>query len=52
MYDQSLTTGYSPLIDIVAADGMDIANGVIGYITIGVNTTDIETGSISIAPAP
>lgn len=32
---QSRDGGYSPIVDIVAADGVDIANGVIGYITIG-----------------
>ncbi|QDS77874.1 hypothetical protein FKW77_000318 [Venturia effusa] len=47
-YAQSANgTGYNPVIDIVAADGVDIANGVIGYITIGVDTNDIQTGSIS-----
>lgn len=50
-YAQSANgTGYNPVIDIVAADGVDIANGVIGYITIGVDTTDIQTGSISGGP--
>lgn len=47
-YAQSLVTGYYPVIDLVAADGVDIANGVIGYITIGVDPTDIQTGSISV----
>lgn len=47
-YAQSANgTGYSPVIDIVATDGVDVANGVIGYITIGVVTTDIQTRSIS-----
>lgn len=27
------------MIDVVAADGVDPANGMIGYITIGVDTT-------------
>jgi protocatechuate 3,4-dioxygenase beta subunit len=32
---QSEDGGYSPIISVVAADGIDYANGVIGYITIG-----------------
>jgi hypothetical protein len=43
VYSQDTVGGYNPLIDLVAADGVDIANGVIGYITIGVDTTAIET---------
>lgn len=39
--------GYDPIIDVVAADGKDIANGRIGYITIGVDTTAVETSYIS-----
>ncbi|RDW75531.1 intradiol ring-cleavage dioxygenase-2 [Coleophoma cylindrospora] len=44
VFDQDLVGGYSPLIDIVAADGENVENGMIGYITIGVDTTAIETG--------
>ncbi|TVY83759.1 hypothetical protein LSUE1_G004559 [Lachnellula suecica] len=39
---QSEDNGYSPIISLVPADGVDMANGVIGYITIGVDTTAIE----------
>ncbi|KAK9774028.1 putative GPI anchored dioxygenase-like protein [Seiridium cardinale] len=39
VYSQGLENGYNPVIDIVAADGVDIANGMIGYITIGIDTT-------------
>jgi protocatechuate 3,4-dioxygenase beta subunit len=42
VYSQDLVGGYNPNISLVAADGVDIANGVIGYITIGVDTTAIE----------
>lgn len=31
--------GYDPVMDLVALDGVDMANGVVGYITIGVDTT-------------
>jgi hypothetical protein len=49
-YAQSLTAGYYPVIDPVAADGADITNGVIEYIAISVNPTDIQTGSIGGGP--
>ncbi|TLD20234.1 protocatechuatedioxygenase beta subunit protein [Venturia nashicola] len=51
-YGQSAKgTGYGPVMDIVAADGVNIANGVIGYIRIGVDTTDVQTGSLGGAPS-
>lgn len=34
--------GYSPIISVVSADGKNVNNGMIGYITIGVDTTAIE----------
>ena len=42
VYSQDLVGGYNPNIDLVAADGANIANGVIGYITTGIDTTAIE----------
>jgi protocatechuate 3,4-dioxygenase beta subunit len=42
VYSQDLVGGYNPNIDLVAADGVDIANGVIGYITIGVDTIAVD----------
>lgn len=42
VYDQDLVGGYNPVINIVAADGENVENGMIGYITIGVDTTAIE----------
>lgn len=41
---QSQDGGYSPIISVVPMDGVDPANGIIGYVTIGVDTTAIETG--------
>lgn len=38
----SFEDGYSPIISVVPADGKDIKNGMIGYITIGVDTSAIE----------
>ncbi|KAF3025517.1 hypothetical protein E8E14_008668 [Neopestalotiopsis sp. 37M] len=43
VYSEGFSNGYNPVIDIVAADGVDIANGVIGYITIGIDTTNSPT---------
>lgn len=31
--------GYNPIIDVVAVDGENVENGMIGFITIGVDTT-------------
>lgn len=42
VFDQDTDGGYNPVVSVVAADGEDIRNGMIGYITIGVNTTAIE----------
>lgn len=38
--------GYDPIVSIVPADGEDVTNGMIGYITIGVDTTAVETHSL------
>lgn len=51
IFTESTVGGYSPVFDVVAADGVDIANGVIAYITIGVDTTAIETSYLSGAPS-
>ncbi|KAJ5973777.1 aromatic compound dioxygenase [Penicillium waksmanii] len=34
--------GYSPIISVVPADGKDVKNGMIGYLTIGVDTSAIK----------
>lgn len=31
--------GYNPIMDVIAADGENVENGMIGFITIGVDTT-------------
>lgn len=43
IFDTDTVGGYNPVISIVAADGENVENGMIGYITIGVDTTAIET---------
>ncbi|KAJ5547122.1 hypothetical protein N7494_004707 [Penicillium frequentans] len=34
--------GYNPIISVVPADGENVNNGMIGYITMGVDTPAIE----------
>ena len=46
IFSDGFSGGCNPVISVVAADGVDVKNGVIGYITIGVDTTAIETGSL------
>ncbi|EOD48862.1 putative protocatechuate -dioxygenase beta subunit protein [Neofusicoccum parvum] len=46
IYDQSFY-GYNPVVSVVAADGENMENGVIGYITMGVDTTAIEETDIN-----
>lgn len=53
VFSYGFANGYNPIIDIVAADGEDITNGMIGYITIGIDTTADPSlsGSESSQPA-
>jgi hypothetical protein len=39
VYYQGFYNDYNPVIDVVAADGEDVTQGMIGYITIGVDTS-------------
>ncbi|TDZ37469.1 hypothetical protein C8035_v007838 [Colletotrichum spinosum] len=38
VYSEGFANGYNPVIDIVPLDGVDIKNGMVGYITIGIDT--------------
>lgn len=38
--------GYNPVASVVPMDGEDVTNGMIAYITIGVDTTAVETHSL------
>ncbi|TEY28630.1 hypothetical protein BOTCAL_1005g00010 [Botryotinia calthae] len=38
-YPGGFANGYNPVVSIVPADGEDITKGMIGYITIGIDTT-------------
>ncbi|TVY12702.1 hypothetical protein LARI1_G009550 [Lachnellula arida] len=35
--------GFNPVVSVVAEDGVNVENGMVGYITLGVDTTAIET---------
>ncbi|KAJ4410316.1 hypothetical protein N0V82_009263 [Gnomoniopsis sp. IMI 355080] len=46
IFSDSFANGYDPVISVVPADGEDVTKGMIGYITIGVDTTAVETHSL------
>lgn len=39
IYAGETVTGWSPVVQVEALDGVDVANGMMGYITLGVNLT-------------
>ncbi|KAE8147617.1 aromatic compound dioxygenase [Aspergillus avenaceus] len=39
VFDQDTKNGYNPVVNIVPVDGEDVTKGMIGYITIGVDTS-------------
>ncbi|KAJ5646537.1 hypothetical protein N7490_002909 [Penicillium lividum] len=43
VYSQDTDNGYNPLISVVPIDGNDLTKGMVGYFTVGVDTTAIET---------
>nr|WHF58371.1 dioxygenase [Aspergillus sp.] len=45
VFFQDTEGGYSPLIQVVPVDGKDVTKGMIGYVTLGVDTTAIEDGT-------
>ncbi|KAJ5759149.1 hypothetical protein N7520_006305 [Penicillium odoratum] len=42
IYSQDTDNGYNPLISVVPIDDNDLTKGMVGYITVGVDTTAIE----------
>ncbi|KAL4959595.1 intradiol ring-cleavage dioxygenase [Aspergillus stella-maris] len=44
VFPYDTTGGFSPVINVIAVDGKDVKNGMIGYITLGVDTTALEYG--------
>lgn len=47
IYSSGFANGYTPVINIVAADGEDITKGIVGYITIGIDTDNNNSPSLS-----
>lgn len=47
IFSNGFVGGYDPVVNIVPMDGEDVTKGVIGYITMGVNTSAIETHSLA-----
>lgn len=43
VFSQDTAGGYNPIVSVIPADGKDVNNGMIGYITIGIDTSAIET---------
>lgn len=50
VYSQDTEGGYNPVFSVVAADGENVENGMVGYITVGVDTTNLLTNSDNTAP--
>lgn len=38
LFSASTENGFNPQIDVVPLDGVDVRNGVVGYITLGIDT--------------
>ena len=45
IFSQDAEGGFNPIVSVVPVDDEDLTKGMIGYITIGVDTTAIETFS-------
>lgn len=41
-FSKGTKNGYNPVVSVVAIDENDLSKGLIGYITIGVDTTAVE----------
>lgn len=42
VFSDDTVGGYNPILSVVAADGENVENGMVGYITVGVDTAAIE----------
>lgn len=42
VFDQDTEGGYNPVVQVVPVDGVDVRNGMVGYITVGVNASAVE----------
>jgi protocatechuate 3,4-dioxygenase beta subunit len=45
IYEQEIMTGFNAFASVEPLDGKDVMNGILGYITLGVDTTAIRNGS-------
>ena len=43
VFSQGFGNGYNPVVSVVPVDGEDVTKGMVGYVTIGVDTTALET---------
>ncbi|KAI1358541.1 Intradiol ring-cleavage dioxygenase [Xylaria arbuscula] len=50
IFSGSSSGGWNPAFSIVPADGVDVANGMIGYITLGVDPTGESSGGGGMGP--
>lgn len=51
IYTDEVKGGWNPTIQVEALDGVDVKNGMVGYVTLGVNlTADPSVGNGSQAP--
>ncbi|KAH6987046.1 dioxygenase [Ilyonectria destructans] len=48
VFSSSTDGGYNPVFDVVATDGENVENGMIGYITIGVDSTAVDADGLSL----
>jgi hypothetical protein len=42
IFTEASANGYNPLVSVIPADGENVENGMIGYITIGVDPSAIQ----------
>ncbi|KAF7551373.1 hypothetical protein G7Z17_g5041 [Cylindrodendrum hubeiense] len=48
LYSSSTDGGFNPVFNIVAMDGENVENGMIGYLTIGVDSTAVDANGLSL----
>lgn len=42
VFDQDTEGGYNPVVQVVPVDGVDVRNGMVGYVTVGVDRSAVE----------
>ena len=43
VFSQDTAGGYNPVVSVVPLDGKDVTKGMVGYVTIGVDTTAVDS---------